>query len=247
MQPTVKPGVFDGVADFFRGIGFVITTPRLWPYALVPSVIAILIAVPVACFGVAGAHQWVSHLITPEAGTWASAGGTVVKVVLSLVAVLVALLIGTTLAQPLSGWALDRIVRAQERALGSNTEWPEPPLLRQVGLSLAVSVSGLLVAMVCIGFLLIVQLLFPPAAIVCVPLKFFISGLLVAWDFADYPLSLREVSVTGRLRWMRKNARSVIGFGLAGALFLLVPCVGLFVLPMGAAGAARLVLRSPPE
>jgi uncharacterized protein involved in cysteine biosynthesis len=49
------------------------------------------------------------------------------------------------------------------------------------------------------------------------------------------------------MQFIRENFSAVVGFGMAATLVLLVPGVGLLVLPFGVAGAARLVVaRSGP-
>jgi CysZ protein len=78
---------------------------------------------------------------------------------------------------------------------------------------------------------------------VTVPLKFVVSALLIAWDLLDYPLSRRGLGVGARIAWLRRNLGATLGFGLAAAFLLVVPCAGLLVLPFGVAGAARLALE----
>ena len=41
---------------------------------------------------------------------------------------------------------------------------------------------------------------------------------------------------------MRRNSMSVLGFGVATAALILVPGIGLLLLPFGVAGATRMVL-----
>ena len=84
----------------------------------------------------------------------------------------------------------------------------------------------------------------PPAAIVTIPLKFVISGFMVAWDFLDYPLGLRNAGVGDRFKFIGKNLGAVLAFGLLGAIVLLIPGLGLLLLPMGAAGASRMVVEA---
>jgi uncharacterized protein involved in cysteine biosynthesis len=81
----------------------------------------------------------------------------------------------------------------------------------------------------------------PPASFVAQPLQFVVAALLAAWGFLDYPFSQRGVGVGARVRWIGLRFGAVLGFGLAAATMLLIPCVGFLVLPLGVAGAARLV------
>jgi uncharacterized protein involved in cysteine biosynthesis len=106
-----------------------------------------------------------------------------------------------------------------------------------------VNLLGLAVGVPLLGILFLVELLFPPSAIVCIPLKIIVGGLVVAWDFFDYPFALRGLSVSARVEWMGRNFGAVFGFALAAGTFFLIPFIGLFVLPMGVAGATTLAVR----
>jgi CysZ protein len=105
-----------------------------------------------------------------------------------------------------------------------------------------VTFTALLVGMPLLGALAVVDLFVPIAIVVTMPLKLLITALMVAWDLLDYPFSLRKMRVRERLAWVRANLRAVVTFGALGALGLMVPFVGLLVLPIGVAGATHLVL-----
>ena len=92
-----------------------------------------------------------------------------------------------------------------------------------------------------LGLLALITALAPPAAAVTVPLKFYVTALLVAWDFLDYPLGQRGLGVRQRLSWIGAHVVAVSVFGMASAAVLLIPGVGLLMLPFGVAGATRLV------
>lgn len=147
-----------------------------------------------------------------------------------------------SLAQPISGFALEAIARKQERALGG-AEWPAPRFFAGVVRSLRVTSTALAMGLPVLALLALVSLVFPPAAVVTVPLKLLTAGWLAAYDLLDYPLSIRGEGVRARLLFMRANAPAVLGFGVAAAVVLLIPGMGLLLLPWGAAGATRLVVE----
>jgi CysZ protein len=167
-------------------------------------------------------------------------GAGFVSVLLAMAALVLALVIGVALAQPLSGWALEGIMRAQERDLGV-VPAARPPLLATMLGSLGSSVLGLAVGVPLIVLLTLAAWLFPPAAVVTIPLKVTIAALSLAWDLLDYPLASHGLGVRARLRWCAHNPGALVGFGLAALLLFAVPGVGLLALPCGVAGAVRLV------
>src|SRR4051812_6002716 len=110
-------GVVDGFRAFLGGILFIITTPSVWMYALVPILMVFVLGTVLATLGVWGSFHLGDAIFSPTDGMAAQFGGWLVKGILTLIALLLAFLIALGLAQPLSGLALDAIVRAQEYAL----------------------------------------------------------------------------------------------------------------------------------
>jgi CysZ protein len=241
----VRQTSWDGVRAFFGGIGFVVGKPSTWGWAIVPVVVLVTLAGTLCTLGFFGAD----HL----AGRWVSGTDDLAQAarialtgLLTLAAIAGGLLVALTLAQPLSGFALEAIVRKQDAELGLPA-WPKLPVVRAMGHTLGATTLGLLVWFVVFSILWLGTLLVPPLAIVTVPLKFLISALLVAWDLLDYPFGLRGIGVGERLSFCVRNFSAVLSFGVLGALVMLTPGLGVLLLPFGAAGAARLVAAASPQ
>lgn len=107
---------------------------------------------------------------------------------------MLAIVIGVLLAQPLSGWALAWIVRAQEHDLGIAYA-AEPPVLPTMLGSLASALPGLAVGVPLVALPTLATWAFPPDAIVTMPLKAVVAAVLLAWDLLDYPLTSRGLDV----------------------------------------------------
>ncbi len=228
-----------GLKAFAGGIGFILGTPAVWPYALVPLLAMLILTCGLGGLGLWGAPQLTEMLVGRPEGAWGQAGAWVLTVLLALAALWLAWLTALLLAQPLSGFALEEIARAQEFALRGRA--PRAlSLVRSLLLSLRITlltgVLGLpLLVLTVIGFL------FPPAAVLTVPLNFVGGAWLLAWNFLDYPLGLHGFGIGARLYWVSRHFGAFSAFGVAWALLLLVPGIFLVVLPMGVAGAAHLV------
>jgi CysZ protein len=235
-------GLFGGMGALFEAVGFVVTTPAVWPLAILPVVVALVLAVGCAALGLWGATALADHLAAAASGRLAVAIAWVLRVLLGGVALLLSVVVAMSLAQPLSGFALERIARAQEKRLGGR-EWPEQATLPSMLRSLQVTFTALALGLPVIAALTVISIVAPPLAIVTVPLKFLTTALMIAWDFLDYPLSVRGATVSGRLRFVGAHFWAVLGFGVASGMVLLVPGVGLFLLPIGVAGATRLVFE----
>src|SRR5271165_6992296 len=106
--PAVR--VFGGLSAFFAGVGFVVGTPGVWLLALVPVATAVTLAAITLIAGI--------RLGLDAAPVLAPAHAWLLRLVFVVAAGVAALLVAVTLAQPLSGWALDRLVVRREQALG---------------------------------------------------------------------------------------------------------------------------------
>lgn len=239
--PPAQPGLFFGIASVFRGLGFLFMRPALWGHALVPVVIAGALIVLFGAAGVVAINALTSGLVQREGTSLVLAW--LLRVVLWLVSVAAAFLVATALAQPLSGFALDALSTRQEEALGGPRR-EGPAFLPALLGSLKVTLLGLLVGLPTLLGLAALSFAVPPLAVVTVPLKVVVVGLLAAWDLLDYPLSLRAMSVRARLSFIAEHFGAVLGFGVSVALMLLVPGVGLFLLPVGVVAATRLVVAT---
>ncbi|WP_104978127.1 EI24 domain-containing protein [Sorangium cellulosum] len=242
LVPLGRPGFGAGLKAMLGGYGYLFRTPDLWPLALVPAGIALVLTVVFAIGGVKLAPSLV-ELIVKEPGTgvlW-----TVLMAVLrilSLAVVLVAALaISFGLAKPLSGPALERMVRRVEADLGAPA-WPEVGFFADMWRALQSSLVALAFTLPIVIVLGVVGFLFAPASVVVIPLQLAVTALAGAWDLCDCPLSIRGVPVAARIAFVRRNLAAVMGFGFGLALLSFLPCALLLVLPAGILGAARLVV-----
>jgi CysZ protein len=231
-------GFFRGAGAFVGGVLWLARTPPLWPLAAAPAVTALVLVVALGVLGVEGAVA-VAHRAVGE-----GLGAGFLGALLGLVAVLLSIVVGFSLAQPLSGWALGGVVRARERELGVAPA-AEPPWLATMLASLASSLLGLAVGVPVIVILTLAAWLFPPAVVVTMPLKAAVAAVMLAWDLLDYPLASHGVGVAARLRWCARDLGELVGFGLAALVLFAVPGLGLLALPCGVAGAVKLVADRP--
>lgn len=238
-QHEIDPGLSVGALAFARGAAFVFRTPSLWPRAAFPVIVALGLASAFAVAAVFGASA-LARAWFDGAGGWATAGRVVVGLLAGSVLLLSGLLAAVSLAKPLSGPVLDGIVERHDREMGLAAH-PEIGVWSSVGRALRVTLFGLAVSAPLLALLTLAEFVVPPVAVVTTPIKIVVSAFVVTWDLVDYPLSLRGMGARERVQWMRRNWKPSLGFGLVGLAVLLVPVVGLVVLPFGVAGAARLV------
>jgi CysZ protein len=236
-QPAAPPGFFTGTRELFAGLGYIVRTPAAWPLALVPVAVAGVVTVLVGATLLAIVTPRVAAMVGDHAVLAALA-----KILAGVLALILAALIGAGVAQPLSGPALNRLVRGAEAELGA-PPWPQIGFVEDVGRALGSMMVGYMFGLPLLAILATITFFVPPAAVVTFPLKLVVLAILFAWDFCDYPLSLHGMPLGKRIALVVRHARAMIGFGLGLALLSLIPCAPFFALPIGVAGAARLVQR----
>lgn len=240
-----SPGAGSAVGAFLGGIGFIAGTPSAWGYALVPVGMLLILGCGFGFLGWEGARQLTTWILG-ERGEVDSVNHWLIRSGLIVVLLGLGVLLALALAQPLSGWALEALSRKQEQKLTGRCP-PEPSFLRSLWIGMRCALFVVLVGGSITVTLLVVSLVFPPAAIVTVPLKFLVVSWLLAWDLVDYPLGLRGMGIRRRLRWVSRHFSPFILFGMLWAVVLLVPGIFFVVLPMGVAGATRLVVAAERE
>jgi CysZ protein len=229
----------DGAFAIVRGLRFVWRTPAAWPLAAVPVAVCTILCV----LSFAGSIHYVPRLMAALWPGLESALGTFGAGFLRLIGIVLGAVLGlfiaTFLTPPLSAPALERLVLLRERELGVAPR-PAIGLLREFWCALQAQLVALAIGGPVLALLWLVTVFAPPAAVVTLPLKFVVLALSVAWSLLDYPLSLRGVALSERLRMVRSQLPRVLGFGLSIALLFTVPLLPLVLLPAAVAAAAEL-------
>jgi CysZ protein len=235
-----KIGFLDGLLAPLDGLRFVVGTPSTWGWACVPLVVLLALVVALAWAALALVHHWgASWRWMHVAPFW----GTIAIVFLDVILVALAIVVAWMLAVPISGFALERIVRRRQRALALPAH-AQIPAWRASMRSFGASLASTVVAIVTFVVLTVVDFVAPPATIVTVPMRVFVAALALAWDVLDYPLSLRPLTLRSRIAWFFRHFSASAGFGLALSLLFFVPGANLLLLPASVAGAAKLVSES---
>lgn len=234
-----RVGFFGAAAAPWQGLWLIVRTPAAWPLAAVPIAIATVLIVAIAALSIGLVPRVVGDAVGATATWWGGAFKVLLEIMAVIAGLVLALVAGALLAQPLSSPALERLIRLTEASLGL------PPRAKtSFWLDAWRSLRGALIGLSAVPIVLAltaIELAVPGSSWVVLPLKLFVSGLLVSWDLLDYPLGVRDLRLRDRLAWMGAHKAEVIGFGLSLACVFLVPCLQLVLLPAGVVGATLLV------
>jgi CysZ protein len=237
---TAGVGFGDGVRSLVQGFGFIAARRSTWALAAVPALIFALLALALAWLSVVHVGPWLGQLVVPHAESALAEGiETGVRWLGSALAGYLGLLVAALFTPPFSAPALEALVRRQEQALGMAAR-PSLGFWRELATGFSAQMFALGITLPLLATLWVAALLAPALSPFLLPLKGLVVAWTIAWNLFDYPLTLRGIPPSERLRIVRRHARATLGFGLAFAALFWVPCAGVLLLPVGVVAAARL-------
>lgn len=243
------PGFFRGFASPFLAMRFLARTPATWPSAIVPAVVFAVLAVAGTLLGVFWVTPWVLSWFAPPDSWWTQGLHWLGRFLLYLACLVVGMWTALIATPPLCSTALEQLVAAQESELEVAPRAPQG-FVKELMCGLRAQLFGLCCALPVVFGLRVVEILLPPLALLTVPLQITVTGLALAWNLLDYPLTLRGVPASDRLGFFITHWPVCIGFGLGFTLLFWVPCFGVLMLPVGVVAATRLLyalLESQPQ
>lgn len=238
------PGFRGAFGSVFAGVGFLLRTPAALPYAAVPPAVLFVLATLAAATALWVVQPWVLEQLAPADPTWLSrVGATAASWAAAAATVALGFVLSLALTPPLSGPALERIVTLVEEELGVPAR-PPTSFLQEMWCGVRAQAFAAMFVVPTVATLWLVELVFPPSAVVVVPAKIGVASLGLAWNLLDYPLTLRGVRMRERFRFLVAHRREALGFGLAFAALFWVPCFNVLMLPVGVVAATRVLWRT---
>ncbi len=215
------------------GFAFLLRRPSLWLLAALPTLLALLLLLVGAIFGVY-LGKGVESALAPQPGTAPEWIELPMSILLWVATIGAGAFLGLGIALLLSAPLLDRLSRAVEaRVRGVAADGG-----RGFGFELAQSLRGALYFLAAapgvflLGF---VPVLGPFLSIIW-------GARAMAFQMTDPALSRRGLSFAAKRRWHRDWLAESQGFGLAGMVGLVVPFANLVLGPALVAGGTLLVL-----
>ena len=235
--PGGTRGIVTGFSAFMVGLKLVIPGGGLFRYALLPVIVSAIVLVGVAIGAFFGARYLLDVWIDAE---WVSWLGGIVAFILTL---LLAYFLFTPVMAVFAPLFIDPIcekvytrytgreligeksashfIKRQLFAFVQGIKWTLVTLFIEIPLAIAAMFTGVM-------------------ALVAIP----VGAILMGVDLMDYPLALKDYTLSRKIDWAKKNFWVAAGMGGAASLFLLIPGVNLFVVPAGAAAATILAVAT---
>ncbi len=224
------------------GFGILLRTPRLWPLAVLPVVLAVLLTSLGAVLGIFLIPRVESHfaLAPGTRPVWIELPASLL---LWTAVVGSGVFLGLGVALLLAAPALEQLSRRVEARVRGSVVDSSRGLVWELAQSLR---GGLYFPLAAPGVFLLglIPLLGPFLSALW-------GGRAVAFQMTDPALTRRGRGFKERWRWHREWLPESQGFGLAGMVGLLVPFANLLLAPALVAGGTLLVLAleplSPPD
>jgi CysZ protein len=225
-----------GAALPWRAVRLLAGRPSLWPYAMLPALLALAgLAMGLLSFWPLSARL-LSLAWTEPAGLL-SLAWTAARLALFL-----AMLFGASVALPVafSAPVCDRLsARVEAVELGTAGEGGLSRLLAETAVATGHALARL--ALLALGQLLLLPLLLLPGGAVLQPaLAFLWGGAWLAFEYMDLPMA-RHLHGFAEVRSALRRIRPLgLGFGCTLALLFVVPLANLFLAPVGAVAGTLL-------
>jgi len=224
---------------FFVPAGFalVLRRPRLWPYVLLPSFLAVALMAAGFVLGLF-AIPGVETLFAPRLQAVPAWLRVSALLALWFACLGSGLLLGLALALLVTAPVLERFSRRVESVVRGTAGDHDQGLRWEVGQSVR-SAAYFLAAAPGVFLLGLIPLVGPVLGILW-------GAHALSLQQTEAPLTRRGLSFSARQRWHRRWRPESLGFGLAGLVTLFVPLANLLLIPALTAGATLFVLELEP-
>ena len=248
---------FTGIGYFFRGVGFLLSHPRLWIYALLPWIISLLTLGGIAWLAYWSYGEYVgpwiiqagdhTAVLAKNAGPFMKSLYQILSWLITTLAWIIAMMVYVVfgvlwtfiIAKILSDPFNDLLAaKVEEIATGRVVEY-QVGILGAIWRTIVNGIRSLVDYLIICLLLLLLNLL---------PIIGQIIGLIFAWYFLaipylDYTLERRGLSYEDKKQKRRENASLIIGFGMTCFIVLLIPVINFFVIPICVVTGTLLVVE----
>jgi len=228
----------------FRGVTFVLRTPTMWPWVVLPVLLMSFLIIAAGFIAMWAVPEVLAYLWDqPMAGwlRWLWNGlATAVWLVVFIVTTVVLYLCFGILATPF----YDQLSEQTEAHLiepRSAVTWPQ--WFGDIGQSILHSVAAFALWFCFVTLTLGLGLIPVLGQALDLVLGGSLTAFLLAREMMDGPMSRRRLSFRTKCAVVWRNLPVALGFGLATSIFLAIPIVNLFSLPCAVVGGTRLFLQ----
>jgi len=227
---------FTSLAYPFRGVAYFLRRPALWKYFAAAFAINVVLFVVLTILFLKYRVALVDWITPDRFWKWAQVAiEWIFTGIVALFALFLFTIVGNLLASPFLDAMTERILTDLGETLPPS-RGPVKAFLRALrNQSVKLAFFGV------IQVLLLLLWIIPVVGILHPPLSAIFTILFLGFEYVDYPLDARQLSVPRRFEWMVGHPGATLAFGLVLFPIFLIPFVGYACLPLAVAGASLLV------
>ncbi|MFQ5598616.1 MAG: sulfate transporter CysZ [Nitrospiria bacterium] len=225
---------FTGAGYLFRGL-HLIRQPGIRQYVVIPLAINSLLFSLLIWFGAGQFNDWITRLLPPALDWLEWLLWPLFAITVSVILFFTFIHLGNLVAAPFNG-LLAEAVEAHLKGHRAKESLAWGTLIKQLG---PVFLSELKK----IGYFLsralplLILFLIPVVNVVAPLLWMFFSAWMLALEYADYPMGNHDLLFPEQRRRLKEKGFTVLGFGGAALLILMVPFLNFIAIPTAVAGA----------
>ncbi len=236
-QRATDPGSFlTGLTDPWRGLRFLIHHPRLWPWAVIPFAVSLLLYLGVLALLWHVFSGWLEGLLPQEGAGW-QALAWVITAIFWIAALWLSALTFVPVAVVVAGPFNDLLSEKTER-LHRGVAVDEPFSLRLMVRSLRVGITGSLMRALTLALLLIFALCFNLIPVIgtltAAALSAFFTARYLSLEFTSYSMDRRLYTWPQQRDYLRRFRGRTLGFGAMAFVIMLVPLLNALFIPISA-------------
>jgi CysZ protein len=228
----------------FRGVAYFLGRPVLWKYFAAAFAINVVLFAVLTWLFVAYRADLVDAILPERWWGWVRTGlGWLITAAVGIAGLFLFTIVGNILASPFLDAMTERILRDLGEPLPpSRGPW------RALGRGLVNQLLKLLIFGAIQVGLLFLHLIPGVGSVLHAVLSAFAGVVFLGFEYLDYPLDARGLSVPDRFAWLFRRLSAALGFGAVLFPILLIPFIGYVLLPLSVAGACLLAhdVDSPP-
>lgn len=227
-----------GVHDLGRGAEMIVKHPRLWPWAIAPFILNILLYVGV----IVGSWLWavdaIREYLMSGNSWWATAGGWLAIILFWIVMILLLwftfIPVATLVAAPFNDMLSEKIEAIYTgHSAGEGWDWGLMAKSVWIGvinsLRHALTATGLLILIIPLNLIPVI------GSVLYTILSAVITIRYLALEFTSYSMDRRLWRYERRRSFLKTNRAHTLGIGTLSFLIMSIPLVNALMIPIGAA------------
>lgn len=231
-----------GLMDPWRGLGFLVRNPPLWPLAVLPFIIGIVIYAGSIWAGWHLMSAWLTEAFFDENTAWKAVGyllAILFWILILLAAALLFIPISSLIANPFNDLLSEKTERIY-RGVEVNAPFTLASLLRSLRTGLSgeirrfITVSLMLVGALALNLIPVIGQILYTAASSLITINF------LSLEYTSFSMDRRLYQWDQKKQFLRDHRARAWGFGAMGMLILMVPVINAFFIPVSAVAGTLL-------